>query len=120
MKRLKILHLVVSHTQLYRKLTEFGHDYDHSVKIMKEQECQWMESKQIVSDVEASSTDDDQGSSTESDQSSSSGEDYPKPHKEQPLKARPNGQKITIDNTILLTAKRCIVCQIIRQCINTI
>ena len=40
MKRLKMLRLVVSHTQLYRKLTEFGHDYDHSVKVMKEQECE--------------------------------------------------------------------------------
>lgn len=96
MKRLKILRLVVSHTQLYRKLTEFGQDYDHSVKIMKEQEREWMESKQTVSVSEASSADDDQGSSTDSDQSSSSGEDLPKP--KTPSKAQPTGQKITIDN----------------------
>lgn len=86
----------MSHTQLYRKLTEFGQDYDHSVRIMKQQEQEWMESKQTVSESEASFADDDQGSST--DQSSSSGEDLPKPKLEPPLKAQPTGQKITIDN----------------------
>ena len=96
MKRLKVLRLVVSHTQLYRKLTEFGEDYDHSVKIMKEQEREWMESKRTVSASEASFPDGDQGSSTDSDQSSSSDEDLTKA--KPPSKAQPTGQKITIDN----------------------
>ena len=77
MKRLKMLRLVVSHTQLYRKLTEFGHDYDHSVKVMKEQECEWMKAKLTASAREASSTDDDQKSSSDSDRNSSPDEDLP-------------------------------------------
>ena len=98
MKRLKMLRLVVAHTQLYRKLTEFGHDYDHSVKLMKEQECEWMKVKLTASATEASSTDDDQKSSSDSDRNSSPDEDVPKHSTEPPLKARPNGQKIIIDN----------------------
>ena len=37
--------LVVSHTQLYRKLDEYGQDYDASVKNMMKKECDWMKSQ---------------------------------------------------------------------------
>ena len=60
MKRLRMLRLDVSHTQLYRKLTEFRHDYDHRVTLMKE-----------PSATEASSIDDDQKSSNDSHRNSS-------------------------------------------------
>ena len=77
---------------------------------MKQQECEWM--KLTASDTEASSTDDDQGSRSDSDRNSSPDEDLPQhstplkaspdedlpQHIEPPLKARPKGQKITIDN----------------------
>ena len=42
MRRLKFLRLVVSHTQPYRKLDEYGQDYDVPVKNMMKQECEWM------------------------------------------------------------------------------
>ena len=47
MRRLKSLRLVVSHTQLYRKLDEYGQDYDASVKNMMKQECDWMKLQHV-------------------------------------------------------------------------
>ena len=77
MKRLKMLRLVVSHTQLYRKLTEFGHDHYHSVKVIKEHECKRMKAKLTASATETSCTDDDIGLSSESDRNSSPDGDLP-------------------------------------------
>lgn len=47
MGSLKFLRLVVSHTQLYRKLDEYGQDYHVPVKNMTKQECEWMKSQHL-------------------------------------------------------------------------
>ena len=90
MRRLKALRLVVSHTQLYRKLDEYGQDYDASVKNMMKQECDWMKSQHVplsMNDEEIVETQSSDESFTESHTAEVS-----------QLPCRPSGQKLTIDN----------------------
>ena len=113
MRRLKVLRLVVSHTQLYRKLDEFGQDYNRSVKAMMEQECDWMESKQPTpapssndrnsgkacedrdtSDCGVEVEDDSSEEESDEEESESRVTQYNKTYPP----CQPNGQKITIDN----------------------
>ena len=90
--RLKFLRLVVSHTQLYRKLDEYGQDYNVPVKNMMKQECEWMKSQHLSVTMD----------NEETDESQSSDESFTESHTTEAgssqFSCRPCGQKLTIDN----------------------
>ena len=127
MQRLKVLRLVVSHTQLYRKLDEFGKDYDKSVKSMVHQESAWMDERQPVPASESHGPVDSEGEvinashgaagepseadvtgksgKEDSDDDSNHSSDESDDDDDTRTKvfylhanSRPSGQKITIDN----------------------
>jgi hypothetical protein len=92
MRRLKSLRLVVSHTHLYRKLEEYGNDYDGSVTSMMGQERDWMESQLPTP---ANESEESEGSES-SDDSFTENNSLPKSNTRHT--SQPNGQKFTIDN----------------------
>ena len=99
MNRLKSLRLVVSH--LYRKLEEYGQDYDKSVISMKKQECECMGSQRHVSPAVEES--DESEHSEESDSSGKNSDDSIESNMVMNKNttsciSQPPGQKITIDN----------------------
>ena len=93
MRRLKSLRLVVSHTQLYRKLEEYGEGHDKSVKSMMQKEHEWMESQQPTTAI-----DDEESEKSQSSDDSCTEIDQMPELRHGPLPSHPVGQKITIDN----------------------
>ena len=91
MRRLKSLRLVVSHTQLYRKLEEYGEGHDKSVKSMMQKERERMESQQPTSAI-----DDEQSEKSQSSDDSCTEIDQMPELRHGP--SHPVGQKINIDN----------------------
>ncbi|XP_028416819.1 uncharacterized protein LOC114541027 [Dendronephthya gigantea] len=69
--------MVVSHTHLYKKLEEYGHDYNKSVLDVKKDECDWLNSQQSTPNVshekdaesEESTSSDDSSAESESNES---------------------------------------------------
>lgn len=103
MARFKVLRLVVSHVHLYKKLDEFGKDYNSSVKAMVEQDRKWLVASAEVlpevneDDVNDSDSEESDGDDSET-QSTDGCEDVPVTAAI-PCPILPsNGQKITIDN----------------------
>ena len=82
----------MSHTQLYRKLDEYGQDYDLSLKNMMTQECDWMKSQHVP----LSMNDEDTVETPSSDDSFT--ESHTAEAEFSPVPCRPSGQKLTIDN----------------------